>query len=91
MNVTKATVKKLISNGYTEEDIFFFEDNTKNVKCFLCNDDDDEKEEKITHKQAKELIGEYHFVSAVIRALHHTSAVRDIENTKDFIYFEKKS
>lgn len=90
MAISKKVQAKMLENGYTNEDILFIEDNTKNVRCSLCNDNDDDFEEKITHIKAKELIGEYNFATAIYRALHHNSSVRDIEGSELFIYFEKK-
>ena len=91
MAIKKSTEKQMLDSGYTMEDIILLEGNTKNVRCLLCDDNDDEFEEKIPHLKVKELIGEYNFATGICRALWHNSAVRNIEGTSNFIYFEKKN
>ena len=91
MVIKKNIEKLMLDSGYTMEDVLLVENNTKNVRCLLCDDNDDEFEEKIPHLKVKELIGEYHFATGICRALWHNSAVRDIEGSSKFIYFEKKN
>lgn len=91
MTIKKSTEKQMLERGYTMDDIIMLESNTKNVRCSLCDDNDVEFEEKIPHLKVKELIGEYNFATGICRALRHNSAVRDIEGTSNFIYFEKKN
>lgn len=90
MAIKKSTEKLMLEKGYTMEDVLLVENNAKNVRCSLCDNNDDDFEEKIPHKKVKELIGDYNFATGICRALHHNSAVRDIEGTSNFIYFEKK-
>lgn len=90
MKLKKLTKLTLLENGYTDGDILTIEDKSKNIKCLLCDDRDIEKETKISHKDAVALIGEYNFATAICRALTHNSAVRQIDNSEEFIYFERK-
>ncbi len=91
MVISKKTIELLVSKGYNNKDLELIDNCAKNVKCFLCDDNDDDFEEKITHIKAKELIGEYNLATAIIRALYTNSAVRDIEGGSHFIYFERKN
>lgn len=90
MAIKKSTEKQMLNSGYTMEDVLLVENSSKYVRCLFCDDNDDNFEEKIPHKKVKELIGDYNFAIGICRALRHNSAVRDIEGTSNFIYFEKK-
>ena len=91
MDISKKTEEKMLANGYTFDDLQLVEKNTKNVRCLLCDDNDNDFEKKIPHIKVKDMIGEYDFVTAVCRALKINSAIRDIEGSSNFIYFEKKN
>ena len=90
MAIKKSTEKQMLDSGYTMEDVLLVESSSKYVRCLFCDDNDDNFEEKIPHTKVKELIGEYKFATGICRALRHNSAVRNIEGTSNFIYFEKK-
>lgn len=90
MNIAKKMVDELLKNGYTYEDIEIIEQNARNIKCFLCDDNDDTKEAPITQARVKSLIGEYNFLTAIRRAVYCRSAVRNIEDSSEYIYFERK-
>ena len=42
MAIKKSTEKQMLDSGYTMEDVLLVENNTKNVRCSLCDDNDDD-------------------------------------------------
>lgn len=83
-NLTKQDIEMLRKWGYLDEDLLQISKAITNTDYFYSNNG---KEEKITHKQARELLGDEKFLSGISRSAFHYSSSREIDGN-GYVFFD---
>lgn len=76
--------KFLLEQGYLEEDLEQIQEGSKKVKLT------DEKQVRLTCRQAIKKLGREDFLTGMARASFHWSAIRHVNKTqeKEYVYFD---